>query len=292
MPDVVVIGNGPAGIAAAIYALRSGMETVVIGKDKGSLERAGMIENYYGFPEPVEGKALIETGIEQAKRLGATVFTDEVVGLGYMGNLIVKTKSGEIESDALVIATGSSRKRPELPGLKELEGTGVSYCATCDAFFYKQKNVAVLGSGEYAVSEARELAHVAASVTILTNGMEMQAEVPKNISVSKKEIELLEGTEKLECVKFKDGTLLSVAGAFVAMGVAGSGELARMMGVQVDGNSIVVNEKMETNVPGVYAAGDCTGGWLQMSKAVYEGAKAGFEAVKFVRKKKGSTNAK
>lgn len=291
MPDVVVIGNGPAGIAAAIYALRAGLETVVIGKDTGSLERAMMIENYYGFPEPVEGKSLVTSGIEQAKKLGATILADEVVGLGYMGKLIVKTKGGEFESDALVMATGSSRKRPELPGLKELEGTGVSYCATCDAFFYKQKNVAVLGNGEYAVSEAKELAHVAASVTILTNGIEMEAEVPENISVNKKEIERLEGTEKLECVKFMDGTLLSVAGAFVAMGVAGSSELARMMGVQVDGSDIVVNEKMETNVPGVYAAGDCTGGWLQVSKAVYEGAKAGYEAVKFVRKKKGTMNA-
>jgi len=292
MPDVIVIGNGPAGIAAAIYALRSGMDTMVIGKDKGSLERAGMVENYYGFPDPIEGAALIGNGIEQAKKLGAKMIEDEVVGLGYMGKLIVKTRAGEYESDALVMATGSSRKKPELAGLKELEGSGVSYCATCDAFFYKKKDVAVLGNGEYAVSEAKELAHVANSVTILTNGMEMEAAVPENISVNKKEIERLEGTAKLECVKFKDGTLISVAGAFIAMGVAGSSELARMMGVQLNGAEIAANEKMETNVPGVYAAGDCTGGWLQVSKAVYEGAKAGFEAVKYVRKKRGNPNAK
>lgn len=292
MPDVIVIGNGPAGIAAAIYALRSGMETMVIGKDQGSLERAGMIENYYGFPEPIPGTALLDNGIEQAKKLGAKVLTDEVVGLGYMGKLLIKAKNGEYEADALVIATGSSRKKPALPGIRELEGSGVSYCATCDAFFYKQKDVAVLGNGEYAVSEAKELAHVVSSVTILTNGMEMEADVPENIAVNTKEIERLEGTEKLECVKFKDGTLVSVAGAFVAMGVAGSSELARMMGVQLNGSAIIANEKMETNVPGVYAAGDCTGGWLQVSKAVYEGAKAGFEAVKYVRKKKGAKNAR
>jgi thioredoxin reductase (NADPH) len=268
------------------------METMVIGKDQGSLERAGMIENYYGFPEPIPGTALLDNGIEQAKKLGAKVVTDEVVGLGYMGKLLIKAKNGEHEADALVIATGSSRKKPALPGIRELEGSGVSYCATCDAFFYKQKDVAVLGNGEYAVSEAKELAHVVSSVTILTNGMEMEADVPENIAVNTKEIERLEGTEKLECVKFKDGTLASVAGAFVAMGVAGSSELARMMGVQLNGSAIIVNEKMETNVPGVYAAGDCTGGWLQVSKAVYEGAKAGFEAVKYVRKKKGAKNAR
>lgn len=292
MPDVIVIGNGPAGIAAAIYALRSGMDTMVIGKDKGSLERAGLIENYYGFPEPVPGIVLIESGIEQAKKLGAVFVEDEVVGLGYMGKLLVRAKSGEHEADALVLATGSSRKKPELIGLKELEGSGVSYCATCDAFFYKQKDVAVLGNGEYALSEAKELAHVASSVTILTNGMNMEADVPENIRLNTKEIDRLEGTEKLECVKFKDGTLISVAGAFIALGVAGSSELARMMGVQTSGAEIVVNEKMETNVPGVFAAGDCTGGWLQVNKAVYEGAKAGFEAVKYVRKKRGITNAK
>ncbi len=291
MPDVIVIGNGPAGIAAAIYALRSGMETMIIGKDKGSLERAGMIENYYGIPEPIPGPALIDNGIEQAKKLGAKVIVDEVVGLGYMGKLLVRAKNGEYEADALVMATGTSRKKPELKGVQELEGSGVSYCATCDAFFYKQKDVAVLGNGEYAVSEAKELAHVASSVTILTNGLRMEADVPENISVNTKEIERLEGESKLECVKFKDGTLVSVAGAFVAMGVAGSSELARMMGVQLNGAEIIVNENMETNVPGVYAAGDCTGGWLQVSKAVYEGAKAGFEAVKYVRKKKGAENA-
>jgi thioredoxin reductase (NADPH) len=292
MPDIVIIGNGPAGITAAIYALRAGMETVVIGKDMGSLQNAGVIENYYGFPEPVEGKQLILNGIEQAKRLGAKIVEDEVLGLSYMGRLIVRAKNTEFESDALVIATGSSRSKPELTGIKEFEGSGVSYCATCDAFFYKKKDVAVLGNGEYAVSEAKELAHVASSVTILTNGEPMQAEVPENISVNKKQIERLEGAQKLECVKFKDGTLLSVSGAFVAMGVAGSSELARMMGVQLSGSDIVVSETMQTNVPGVFAAGDCTGGWMQVGKAVYEGAKAGFEAVKYVRKKKGDANAK
>ncbi len=284
MPDIVVIGSGPAGITAAIYAARAGMDTLVVGRDKGSLEKAGAIENYYGFPEPVLGADLIQKGIEQAKKLGVKIAEDEVVGLQFAEKLVVKTKESAYEADAVILATGSSRKKPEIKGLAGLEGKGVSYCATCDAFFYRQKDVAVLGDGEYALSEAKELAHVAGSVRILTNGKKMQAEVSGGITVSEKEIDCLEGADKLECIRFRDGSQVPVAGAFVAMGVAGSGELARMMGIVTDKNSIVVNGEMETNVPGVYAAGDCTGGWLQVSKAVHEGAKAGSSAVKYIRK--------
>lgn len=291
MPDVIVIGNGPAGIAAAVYALRSGMDTVVVGKDKGSLERAGMIENYYGFPEPVSGAQLIEYGIAQAQKLGARMVQDEVVGLGFGEKLLVRTKTEALEADAVILATGSSRKKPRIKGLAELEGSGVSYCATCDAFFYRKKDVAVLGNGEYALAEAKELAEVASSVTILTNGLEMAVPAPEGITVNQKEIESLEGGERLEHIKFKDNSEIAVSGAFVAMGVASSSDLARMMGVSLNGSEVIVNENMETNVPGVFAAGDCTGGWLQVSKAVYQGAKAGFEAVKYIRGIRGN-NAK
>lgn len=284
MPDIVVIGSGPAGIAAAIYAARAGMDTLVIGKDKGSLEKAGVIENYYGFPEPISAAQLTENGIQQAKNLGVKITEDEVVGLQFSEKLLVKTREESWEVDAVILATGSSRKKPEIKGLTDLEGKGVSYCATCDAFFYRQKDVAVLGDGEFALSEAKELAHVAGSVQILTNGKKMQAEVPDGITVDEKEIDSLEGVEKLECVRFKDGSQVPVSGVFVAMGVASSSDLARMMGIVLDKSAIIVNEDMETNVPGVYAAGDCTGGWLQVSKAVYEGAKAGKAAARFVRK--------
>ena len=284
MPDLVVIGSGPAGIAAAIYAVRAGLDTMVIGKDKGSLERAGLIQNYYGLPEPVEGAQLIEYGIAQAKNLGVKINQDEVVGLSFSEKLQVKTQTGAFEVDAVILATGSSRKKPVIRGLEDFEGRGVSYCATCDAFFYRQKDVAVLGNGEYALSEAKDLMPVAGSVRILTNGGKMLAEVPGGISVSEKEIECLEGTDKLEFITFKDGSQISVSGAFVAMGVASSSDLARMMGVVLNKADIVVGENMQTNVPGVFAAGDCTGGWMQVSKAVYEGSRAGSEAVKYIRK--------
>lgn len=285
MPNVVIIGKGPAGISAALYTVRANVNTTVIGKDIGTLSKAGLIENYYGFPEPIQGKDLIENGIAQAQKAGAEIVTDEVVGISYDGSFTVNTKNKSYTADSVIIATGSSRTTPRIKGLKELEGLGVSYCATCDAFFYRGKDVAVIGNGEYAVHEAEELRQVAKSVTILSNGNKIATDVPDGFSVIEKEIEALQGDGALEGVLFKDGSSIDVAGVFIAIGVAGSTDLAKKLGAFTEGNKITVGENMETAIPGLYAAGDCTGGLLQIAKAVYEGAKAGTEVVKFVRKK-------
>lgn len=284
MSDVIIIGNGPAGISTALYTARAGFKTTIIGKDNGALNKAEKIENYYGFEQPISGSSLIADGISQAKRIGANVLSDEVVGISYNGKLVVQTKEKEYMADSVVIATGSSRSAPNIKGLKEFEGLGVSYCAVCDAFFYKGKDVAVLGSGEYAVHEALELLSTSKSVTLLTNGKSLNAIVPAGIGINLKEIESFQGDEILNKVLFKDGTSLDAAGVFVAVGVAGSSALAKKIGVETDGTKIVVDENMATPVPGLFAAGDCTGGMLQISKAVYDGAKAGTEVIKYLRK--------
>ena len=283
MANIVIVGRGPAGISAALYTLRAGISTTVIGKDNGTLGKVDKIENYYGFPDPISGSNLVQTGIEQAKRLGADFVEDEVVGISYDGRLIVKTTGGEYPADALILATGSTRSAPRIKGLQELEGHGVSYCAVCDGFFYRGKEVAVLGNGDYAIHEALELLSTSKSVTVLTNGKKMLASVPEGIQLCTKEIHSLDGDPVLNQVRFQDGSSLNAEGVFVAMGVAGSTDLARKLGAEVDNNKIVVDENMSTNIPGLYAAGDCTGGLLQIAKAVYEGAKAGTEAIKFVR---------
>ncbi|WP_101697224.1 NAD(P)/FAD-dependent oxidoreductase [Clostridium minihomine] len=283
MANIVIVGRGPAGISAALYTLRAGISTTVIGKDNGTLGKVDKIENYYGFPDPISGSNLVQTGIEQAKRLGADFVEDEVVGISYDGRLIVKTTGGEYPADALILATGSTRSAPRIKGLQELEGHGVSYCAVCDGFFYRGKEVAVLGNGDYAIHEALELLNTSKSVTVLTNGKKMLASVPEGIQLCTKEIHSLDGDPVLNQVRFQDGSSLNAEGVFVAMGVAGSTDLARKLGAEVDNNKIVVDENMSTNIPGLYAAGDCTGGLLQIAKAVYEGAKAGTEAIKFVR---------
>ncbi len=284
MSNAVIIGKGPAGISAALYLIRAGIPTTVIGRDDGALGKVKKIENYYGFEQPVSGEDLLCTGIRQAERLGVELVTDEVLGITYDGSLNIQTKKGEYKAGSVVLATGSSRTSPRLPGLKELEGHGVSYCAVCDAFFYRGKDVAVLGGGDYAVHEAMELLPTSRSVTLLTNGGEPQTEIPEPLKICRNEIASLEGDRSLQRVVFRDGTELQATGLFVALGVAGSTELARKVGAATENGRIVVDENMATTVPGLFAAGDCTGGMLQIAKAVYEGAQAGTQAAKYLRK--------
>jgi len=284
MEKAVIIGTGPAGISAALYTSRAGIKTTVIGKGIGALEKAQKIENYYGFPQPISGQDLIENGIAQAKRIGAEIVMDEVVGLGYTDQLMVKTTNSEYPADCVILTTGSSRQTPKTKGLLEYEGRGVSYCAMCDAFFYKGKDVAVLGCCEYALAEAMELLPIANSVTLITNGVPPIPKIPPEVKMITTEIEEFSGSQVLETVIFKDGKQIQVSGVFIAIGTAGSVELARKMGAEINGNTIVVDNHMATNIPGLYAAGDCTGGMLQIAKAVYQGAVAGTEVVKYIRK--------
>ena len=167
-----------------------------------------------------------------------------------------------------------------------MEGHGVSYCAICDAFFYRGKDVAVLGSGDYAMHEAMELLPVVGSVTILTNGAELTAPLPEGAKVDTRKISAFTGNGIVEQVVFEDGSSLATSGVFVAVGVAGSADLAKKLGAATEGNKILVNDKMQTNIPGLYAAGDCIGGLLQIAKAVSDGAVAGTSIVAEIRKKK------
>ena len=166
MPNIVIIGSGPAGISAALYAVRAGVDTTVLTKGPGALDRAEKIENYYGFAQPVSGAELERRSMENARRLGVQFVTAEAVGLTYTDKLTVETVDKDYPADAVILATGASRAVPRIPGFAGLEGHGVSYCAACDAFFYRGKDVAVLGSGEYALHEVQALLPVVKSVTL------------------------------------------------------------------------------------------------------------------------------
>ena len=284
MPNIVIIGSGPAGVSAALYAARAGVETTVLTKGPGALDRAELIQNYYGFAEPISGAELERRGIEGAKALGVQFVTTEAVGLTYMDKLTVETLAGDFPADAVILATGASRAAPHIPGLAGLEGHGVSYCATCDAFFYRGKDVAVLGSGEYALHEVQALLPVVKSVTLLTNGSPLTSPFPPEVTVCPEKVNAILGEGRVSGVELSGGKTVALSGVFVALGVAGSTALARKLGAEVDGNRILVDEHMQTTLPGLYAAGDCTGGLLQVAKAVYEGALAGTEAAKALRK--------
>lgn len=301
MEKVIIIGAGPAGISAALYAVRGNLDPLVINNGIGALEKAEKIENYYGLDHPLSGQELYDTGIAQAKALGVRILDAQVLGVGGFDTFTVKTTEGEFETQSLILATGSKRAAPKIPGVKEFEGRGVSYCAICDAFFYRGKDVAVLGNGDFAMHEARELSNTASTVTIYTNGEEPEFTPEGNISVNTMKIQSVEGDDLVSGIRLaadvqaqeikpeadtqdSSDTFCRADGVFIAMGTAGSTEIARQMGAELtEKGNIKVDENMETTIPGLYAAGDCTGGLLQVAKAVYEGAQAGINAGKYVR---------
>ena len=280
---VVIVGTGPAGVSAALYARRGGADVTVVAKDGGALSAADRIENYYGFEEPISGAELLHRGSEGARRLGVVFERDEVVGFamppegtGY----IVVGRQRSYAADALVLAAGAQRAGLPVAGICAFEGHGVSSCAVCDAFFYRGRHVAVIGAGAYAQHEVQILLPHAARVTLLTNGTAPEVSFPPAVTVDTRRLLRVEGERRVERVVFADETPLDVDGIFLAVGVAGSTALAQKLGVRLDGSRIAVDAHMATNVPHVYAAGDCTGGLLQIAKAVYEGAQAGLSAVK------------
>ena len=290
MSKVLIIGSGPAGVSAALYARRGGAEVTVLSKGLAlsGLHKAEKIENYYGLAEPVSGAELYARGIEGARKIGVEFVEDELLSLMFNDTFTgfqVTGKEQAFEADAVIVATGAARQSLNVPGVKEFAGKGVSYCATCDAFFYRGKTVAVVGAGVYALHEAQALLPHAAQVYLLTDGAELSAEVPPEIKVRNEKIAAIEGGERVEKIVFADGKELKLDGVFMALGTAGSTAIAKKIGAQLDGNNIKIDAHGATNVPGLFAAGDCTGGLLQIAKAVYQGAEAGMAAVKYLRAK-------
>ena len=293
MYDTIIIGSGPAGITASIYIKRAGFNVLVISKEESVLKKAEKIENYYGFAEPISGKMLEESGIEQAKRLGVEILKREVISIKYAGDnyeviTANQSKDEKYIAKTLVLATGANRNIPSIKGIKEYEGRGVSYCAICDSAFFRNKDVAVLGNGEYAIGEIEELLPVAKTVTMLTNGKEYveNRSINEKLKVNNKKVREFRGADKIEEVEFEDNTKEKINGLFIAQGTASSLDFAKKIGARVENNNVIVNDQMETTAPNVYACGDCTGGVLQISKAVYEGTKAGLAIINKLRKNK------
>ena len=289
MYDSIIIGSGPAGVTASLYMIRAGLNILVISKNETVLDKAEHIENYYGFENGISGKNLNAIGIKQAQNLGVEFLEKEVISIKYAENgyEVVVANQGMNEkylAKTIVLATGTNRNKPRIKGLKEFEGRGISYCAICDAAFFRNKNVGVLGNGDYAISEIEELLPVAKSVTMYTNGLEPIEYREGNVNINTKKIREFRGGNAIEKIEFEDDTAEEINGMFIALGVATSTDFAKKLGARIENNYIVVNEKMETTVPNIYACGDCTGGLLQISKAVYEGTVAGLEIIRKLKK--------
>ena len=286
MYDVIIIGAGPAGISAGLYTIRANLKVLILYKDQSALEKTDRIENYYGFEKGISGQDLYEAGIKQAKNLGVEVKKEEVTNIQFGENnqYTVMTENQNYDTKTVIFATGNKKNIPKIKGIKEFEGKGISYCAVCDGLFYKNKDIAVLGNGRYAISETNALIHIANHITILTDGEKPPEIRAENVDIDTRKIREIKGDKKIEEIEFEDSTKMKTDGLFVALGVAGSNEFAKKLGILTQKDRIVVNENMETNIPGIYACGDCTGGLLQVSKSVYEGAKAGLQAIRYLRK--------
>ncbi|MBR3148681.1 MAG: NAD(P)/FAD-dependent oxidoreductase [Eubacterium sp.] len=285
MYDVIIIGAGPAGISASLYAKRANKSVLVLYHGESQLEKAHLIDNYYGFKGGISGTELYNDGIEQARELGVEVKNIEVTHIAMTASMTYEVKAGEsaFEGKTLILATGNKKIRPNIKGIVDFEGKGVSYCAICDGFFYRKKTVAVLGSGDYALSEAGDLENIVSKLYLLTDGLD--APDTDKYEVITKKIKEISGDVKVGKVIFEDDSELEIDGLFVALGVAGGADFAKKLGIALDGDSIKVNNDMSTNIPGVYSCGNVTGGLLQVCKAVYEGAEAGLSAVNYLKAK-------
>jgi thioredoxin reductase (NADPH) len=286
--DVIIIGKGPAGISAALYTVRANLKTLIVGGNDSAIAKSQKIDNYYGFEESITGMELLMRGEAQVLRVGAEILTDQVLKVDWEGNFFtVNTATDSFHGRSVLLATGQSRKKVDIGGIDEFEGRGVSYCTTCDGFFYKGLEVGVVGSSDYAYHEANELKTFTNKLTIFTNGqpLELQKYADfENLKINSKRISHLSGDEFLREIYFDDGTYQEIDGLFIAGESASALDFARKMGVNFNKNDIVVDSEQQTNIKKLFAAGDCTGGFKQIATAVGQGALASKKIIEVLRK--------
>lgn len=271
MIDIAVIGAGPAGYSAAITARKRDQSVVVIGQNTGWLARAEHVANYPGLPD-ISGHDLLEAMKKQAQDLGAELrpgVVHQIVSLG--SSFALSLGADFIEAERIILCTGA--KQPKLlPGESELLGRGVSYCGTCDGMFYRGKRVAVIAQGPEAVSEANFLAGLCSEVVYF--GAKEDA-LDDRITVCGQKPEAILGESTATGLK-AGGEDFPFDGVFIFRETAALSTL--LPGLEMDGAFIRVDRRMKTNLPGVFAAGDCTGLPLQVAKAVGEGCVAAISA--------------
>ena len=277
--DSIIIGGGPAGITAAVYIARAGFSCAVIDDGRSSLLKTDKIENYYGF-DTVSGKELFEKGIAQAERLGVKVQKAQVLSVDFEDMFAVLTSEEKLYAKTVVIATGSGIKGKKIKGEEEFEGRGVSRCAVCDGFFFKGKNVAVIGDGEFALHEADVLLGVCGSVTLLSNGKDITSDKLKVIT---DKISHIIGENTVSGVVLENGEEIPFDGVFIANGVPSAADFALRTGISENNGVIVTDENMKTSIPGIFAAGDCTIAPKQIATAVYSGMKCAFSVIEYLR---------
>jgi thioredoxin reductase (NADPH) len=296
--DVIIVGIGPAGLSAGIYAARRKLKTLVIGeKLGGQMTYAHVVENYPGL-EPISGMEIAEKMKAQAEKAGCEVKTDTVVSFDIVGEAKkVKTSSGEYESKVVIIATGMQHRKLGAEGEDKFIGKGVSYCATCDGPLFKGKRIAVIGGSDSAVKSALYLKDLASETFLIHRRDQLRAEEENQRILKESSVKIIwdsvvqkidgdSAVRKLVIKNVKDEKLsdLEVEGVFIEVGEVPTTQLVKAAGVEItEKNYIKVNNKFETNVPGVYAAGDVTGTLAQIVTAAAGGADAATNAYLFIK---------
>jgi len=298
--DVIIIGGGPAGLSAGLYASRSRLKTLLVEKGAvgGMIINAALVENYPGFADGVSGIDLTQSMYKQATKFGMEMLAAEVTGLKIDGkNKVITTSEGDFSAGAVIIAGGSERQKLDVPGEAQYTGKGVSYCATCDGAFFRDKVVAVIGGGNAAVTEALELTRFASKIFLIHRRGELRAtQIVREKAFAERKIEFIWNTVvtavvgeafvkkiKLRHLKTNVESELAVDGVFVNVGSQPStGYLKGVLALDAVG-AVVVNDRMETGVPGVYAAGDIRSGSIRQTiGAAGDGAVAAVNAGKYL----------
>lgn len=295
--DIIILGGGPAGLTAGIYTGRHGLKTLLLeGKRLGGQALdASRIDNFPGFPEGISGAELMERFIAQARRFDVELRTESVMGLSISGDIkIVLTRSSVYQGKAVVIATGIQRKQLMVPGEMEYKGRGVSYCAICDGPLYANKVIAVVGPGKESVEEALRLADIAKRVYTLPGVKGYSEDLVLQELAENKKIEVIEGIDiesiggdnYVTHIKLKSSPprILNVDGVFIILENIPTTDMLRKAGIQTnESGCIMVDKDQQTNIVGVFAAGDCVCGGMQVVTAVGEGGRAGLSALRNIK---------
>ncbi|MFH1259824.1 MAG: FAD-dependent oxidoreductase [Elusimicrobiota bacterium] len=295
--DILVVGSGPAGLQAAIHAANRKVRVLVLGRLENSALLKAQINNYWCIDGIGQGKHLLEIAKNKAKSSGAEFLTEDVLSVKKEeeGFKALSESGHEIHCRAIIFTTGISRTKLGVKGESEFVGRGVSYCVDCDAPFFRGKKVAVIGNSSAAVSGAFLLAQAAGEVSLIAKELKVAEKLEKELKSSsikllaEEEVAEIKGdAEKVNRIVLKSGKLLELDGVFIELGSKGVVQLVNDLMIDLDREKfkyIVTNKRQETNVPGVYAAGDVTGPPFQLPKAIGEGCIAGLEAVSFVQRK-------
>lgn len=291
--DVIIIGTGPAGLQAAIHAARKKVSVLLLGKPEKSSLFWAHVENFYAV-SGMTGQQMLNIGREQAVGFGARFLEEDVLKIFHRNAFFDLTTESNIvvDSKTLIVATGTTRKKLGAKGEKEFLGRGVSYCVECDAGFFRDEQVIVVGNASAAVGGALTLLDYASRVDLVCENLDVTDALKEEIKKSDviihegTGIQAIEGENSVEAVVLNDGSSIAASGVFIELGARGVMELVTGLGVQLDEQMkyIVTDKKMATNISGIFAAGDICGPPWQIAKAVGEGCVAGIGAANYAKK--------